>query len=763
MAPRVKLTNPDKVLYPVTGTTKSDIFDYYTGIAEVMVPHITGRPATRKRWPNGVEQSSFFEKQLASSAPEWLPRASVSHRSGTTTYPIIDSADGLAWIAQQAALEVHVPQWRFVAEWTRKGEELKPGPSTRLVFDLDPGDGVTMVQLAKVARAIRDLIADIGLTTFPLTSGSKGLHLYSPLDKPVSSQGAVTLAKRVAQQLETSMPKLVTATMTKSLRAGKVFVDWSQNNGAKTTIAPYSLRGREYPTVAAPRSWEELDDKKLRQLRYDEVLKRVQRDGDLLAPLDADVRTPPDRLTKYRSMRDASKTPEPVPKTKPATGQGNTFVIQEHHARRLHYDFRLERDGVLVSWAVPKNLPETTSVNHLAVHTEDHPLEYGGFEGSIPKGEYGAGKVIIWDSGTYEAEKFNDSFEKGNEKGGENGEVIVNLHGSRISGRYALIQTNGDQWLAHRMKDQQVFDFGEIAPMLATHGSVAGLKAGQWAFEGKWDGYRLLVEADRGEVRLRSRSGRDVAKEYPQLQSLAADLADHHVVLDGEAVALNKSGVPSFNEMQNRGRGTHVEFWAFDLLYLDGRSLLRAKYQDRRKLLETLGAAGNLIVPDLLPGDGDQALEHSREHGWEGLVAKRRDSTYQPGRRSAAWIKDKHWKTQEVVIGGWRAGEGGRSSGIGALVMGIPGDGGLQFAGRVGTGFTERELAKLKSTLAPLRTDQSPFDAKLPVADAKDVTFVEPVMVGEVRYSEWTPDNRLRQASWRGLRPDKKPSEVVRE
>ena len=208
------------------------------------------------------------------------------------------------------------------------------------------------------------------------------------------------------------MPKLVTSTMTKSLRAGKVFLDWSQNSGSKTTIAPYSLRGREHPTVAAPRTWEELDDPALRQLRYDEVLARVARDGDLLAALDADVRDP-DRLTKYRSMRDAAKTPEPVPKSKPATGQGNTFVIQEHHARRLHYDFRLERDGVLVSWAVPKNLPETTSVNHLAVHTEDHPLEYGAFEGNIPKGEYGAGKVIIWDSGTYETEKFSDRRKRG--------------------------------------------------------------------------------------------------------------------------------------------------------------------------------------------------------------------------------------------------------------------------------------------------------------------------------------------------------------
>ena len=511
MAPRVKLTNADKILYPATGTTKSEIFDYYTNIAEVMVPHIAGRAATRKRWPNGVGQSSFFEKQLAASAPEWLPRGSITHRSGTTTYPIIDSADGLAWIAQQAALEVHVPQWRFEAEWTRDGEELKPGPATRLVFDLDPGEGVTMAQLAKVARAVRDLIADIGLTTYPLTSGSKGMHLYSPLDKPVSSKGAVVLAKRVAQQLETSMPKLVTSTMTKSVRAGKVFVDWSQNSGSKTTIAPYSLRGREYPTVAAPRTWDELDDTKLRQLRYDEVLERAERDGDLLAALDADV-SAPDRLTKYRSMRDAAKTPEPVPASKPAVGHGNTFVIQEHHARRLHYDFRLERDGVLVSWAVPKNLPETTAVNHLAVHTEDHPLEYGGFEGTIPKGEYGAGKVVIWDAGTYDTEKFNDD------------EVIVTLHGQRISGRYALIQTDGNQWLAHRMKDQHVFDFDGLAPMLATHGSVATLTASQWAFEAKWDGYRLLVDADHGEVRLRSRSGRDLTEEFPQLRSLAADL-----------------------------------------------------------------------------------------------------------------------------------------------------------------------------------------------------------------------------------------------
>lgn len=748
---RVKLTNPDKVLYPATGTTKAEVFDYYVGIAEAMIPHIAGRPVTRKRWPNGVDESSFFEKQLASSAPEWLDRASISHSSGTTTYPVIDTVEGLAWIAQQAALEVHVPQWRFV--------DGKPGPATRIVFDLDPGEGVTFRLLCQVATEVRDLITDIGLTTYPLTSGSKGLHLYVPLADPISSRGASVLAKRVAQQLEQAMPKQVTATMTKSLRTGKVFLDWSQNSSAKTTIAPYSLRGREHPTVAAPRTWDEISDPKLRHLRFDEVLERVADMGDLLEPLDEAVAIA-DRLTTYRGMRDAAKTPEPVPKKAPKAGNNDLFVIQEHHARRLHYDFRLERDGVLVSWAVPKNLPDTPAVNHLAVHTEDHPMEYLTFAGEIPKGEYGGGKVIVWDTGTYETEKFNDHGPDGAAKGGE---VIVTLHGAKIDGRYALIQTDGKNWLAHRMKEQANPHASDLAPMLATEGSIDKLKATQWAFEGKWDGYRVLVDANHGRLNLRSRRGRDVTDEYPQLQALAADLADHHVILDGEAVALDESGVPSFGEMQNRARSTRLEYWAFDILYLDGRSLLRAKYSDRRRLLEALADGGGLIVPDTLPGDGPEALEFARKQRWEGVVAKKRGATYQPGRRSSSWIKDKIWNTQEVVIGGWRRGEGGRSSGIGALMLGIPADGGLQFVGRVGTGFTEKELTKLKNVLEPLETDESPFNARLSKLDARGVTFVRPELVGEVRYSERTSDDRLRQPSWRGLRPDKVPDEVVWE
>ena len=740
--PMVTLTNPDKVLYPATGTTKADIFGYYTTIAAVMLPHIEGRPATRKRWPNGIEQPAFFEKELAKSAPDWLHRGTLAHRSGDTVYPVIDSSTGLAWIAQQAALEVHVPQWRFDTDG-------KPGPANRLVFDLDPGEDVSMTQMCEVAFAVQELMSDIGLMLYPLTSGSKGLHLYAALPDPVSSDGAVKLARRVADQLEQSMPNLVTATMTKSLRTGKIFLDWSQNNAAKTTIAPYSLRGREMPTVAAPRTWEELADAGLRQLRYEEVLARVAEHGDLLAGLDDSPHA--DRLTTYRDKRDAAKTPEPVPSAAAVSGNDDRFVIQEHRARRLHYDFRLERGGVLVSWAVPKNLPADPGKNHLAVHTEDHPLEYADFEGTIPKGEYGAGTVTVWDSGTYEAEKFTAR------------EVIVDLHGKRISGRYALIQTDGDQWLAHRMKEQSSTHLQDIAPMLATLGSVETLTAATHAFEGKYDGYRMLVEVDHGRLQLLTRNGRDVTAEYPQLQSLAETLADHHVVLDGEAVALDEHGVPKFAEMQNRARASRIQFWAFDILELDGRSLLRAKYRDRRKVLETLAEGTALIVPGPLDGDGPAALAESRRRKWEGIVAKRWDSTYQPGRRSPAWIKDKNWNTQAAVIGGWRKGEGGRSSGIGALLLGTPEDGGLRFIGRVGTGFTEKELGKLRDILAPLHTVDSPFNPALPRPEARGVTYVRPELVGEVRYAEMTSDGHLRHASWRGLRPDQDPADVILE
>ncbi|MFE9321140.1 ATP-dependent DNA ligase [Nocardia sp. NPDC052278] len=750
----VELSNLDKVLYPATGTTKGEVIAYYSAIAPAMLPHIAGRPVTRKRWPNGVDESSFFEKNLAEHAPSWLERHTIEHSGRKVVYPVIDSEAGLAWIGQQAALEVHVPQWRFDGD--------KVGYATRLVFDLDPGPGAGLAECARVALAVREMVEGIGLHAFPVTSGSKGIHIYVPLDRELSPGGASTVAKQVATNLEKLHPDLVTATMAKSARGGKVFLDWSQNNPSKTTIAPYSLRGRTEPNAAAPRTWAELESrKKLRHLRFDEVLARWRDDGDLLAELDP-AGSNSDALTKYRSMRDASATPEPVPSETPTPGANDRFVVQEHHARRLHWDVRLERDGVLVSWAVPKGPPTSSDQNRLAVHTEDHPLEYLDFHGAIPKGQYGAGEMTIWDSGTYETEKWRED------------EVIVTFHGKRLRGRYAMIRTNGTQWLMHLMRDQNPAEeeadrvsSGPVGPeaafivprpagpapfprglhpMLATHGEVADLDDVEWCFETKWDGFRLIAEIDSGTLTLRSRAGNVVTKRYPGMAVLAEELAGHDVVLDGEAVVFDDHGVANVGLLQ--ADAARAVFVAFDVLYLDGTSLIRKRYSDRRRVLEAIAAnAPSLRVPPRLDGSGAEALRYSQEQGLEGVVAKRKDSVYLPGKRGHSWVKQRNWRTQRVLIGGWRRSD---ARNFKSLLVGIPHEGRLYYVGRVGTGFSEPVMRDLAKRLGKLERKTTPFDNDLTAEEREAAVWVTPKLSGTVRFMNWTETGRLWHPAWLG-------------
>ena len=750
---RLKLSNLDKVLYPETGTTKADVLSYFAEIAPAMIPHIADRPVTRKRWVNGVDGDVFFQKNLEDSAPSWVRRRSIDHKNHTNEYPLANDLATVTWFGQVAALELHVPQWRF----GRTGTPRKPD---RFVLDLDPGEGVGLAECAEVARWARAILRDIGLDPMPVTSGSKGIHLYAALDGSQDTDTISAVAHELARALEADHPDLEVSDMKKSLRTGKVLVDWSQNNGNKTTIAPYSLRGRSRPTVAAPRSWSELASKDLAQLEYTEVLRRVKRRGDLLADLSAghleSLEPTPDRLATYRSKRDASKTPEPVPDTHGDT-EGFSFVIQEHHASRLHWDFRLEHEGVLVSWALHKGVPTDPKKNHLAVQTEDHPLEYGAFEGDIPKGEYGAGHVDIWDRGTYELEKWRDGKE-----------VIATLHGEKQGGhRYALIHTHDDNWLIHLMKDEPATTSSKrpdgVKPMLATLGEPGALDPDEdWAYEMKWDGYRAIAIVHDGSVTFTSRNGRDLTPTYPELAEVAGSLRGS-AVIDGEIVALDRKGRPDFGLLQRRQKdpkAARVQFMAFDLLEHDGTSLVRRRYSERRDLLERhVTEQGPLHVPPAFGGDEEAALASSRELGLEGVVAKRTDSVYLPGRRGSGWVKLKHHRTQEVVVAGWRPGSGARSGRIGSLLLGVPGDDGLRYVGRVGTGFREKDLEAIAKRLAPLARKTTPL-ADVPSADARDAHWVRPSLVAEVEFAEWTTSGRLRQPTWRGWRPDKDPDDV---
>lgn len=855
---RLRITNLDKVLYPETGTTKGEVIDYYTRVAEVLIPHVIGRPVTRKRWPDGVGTEDdpgmvFFAKDLERGAPSWVRRMPIPHSTGTKEYPLVGDVPTLVYLAQVASLELHVPQWRFAPDGDR-------GPADRLVLDLDPGSGVGLPECAVVAGWARAILEGMGLEPYPVTSGSKGIHLYTALPPGQSTEQASALANELARAIEADHPDLVVSSMKKTERRGKVLIDWSQNNGSKTTIAPYSMRGRMHPTVAAPRTWDEIHDPDLRHLEFTEVLDRIETIGDPMAPLGfhaggREAESGP--LSAYIAKRSADRTPEPVP----ANPLGATpsderprFVIQEHHATRLHWDFRLEHDGVLVSWAVPRGVPHSYKRNNLAVQTEDHPMEYATFEGTIPAGEYGGGTVTIWDDGRYDLEKWRDD------------EIIATLEG-RPGGplgrvRLALIRTEGEgeksSWLLHRMKTdaegrpqpdgtpvepspqadeprptasrpprrpsstsgsgrnptvgaektrpngrnapQTHENADALRPMLATSATPAAAKhaAGRWGeawVEMKWDGIRAVGAWDGSRLRLFARSGNEVTHRYPELTAVDAGLGPEPAVVDGELVALEPDGRPSFPLLQTRmnleragdiareARRTPVRYYLFDVLSHDGDDLADLPLRERRDVLEAIAGAGPtrpeaprdapaprggdvgtvdaIGVPPVFD-DVDAALDTSSQLRLEGLVVKDPASRYRRGERSGSWLKVKITRTQEVVIAGIRPGKGARGSTFGSLLLGIPGPEGLQYAGRVGTGFSDSTLATLMKKLLPLRTDENPL-VGVPRLDARDALWVEPELVGEVEYGEFTPGGILRHPRWRGLRPDKSPEDVRRE
>ena len=475
-------------------------------------------------------------------------------------------------------------------------------------------------------------------------------------------------------------------------------------------------------------------------------------------------------LEGYRAKRDFALTREPAGGADELSGS-QRFVIQEHDATSLHWDLRLERDGVLASWAIPKGLPEVPKQNHFAARTEDHPLEYASFEGKIPKGQYGAGTMKIWDRGTYECLKW------------EPRKVEVALHGERLDARYALFAIgHGDDtkdWMIHRMDppaDAHREPMPEhLAPMLARAGSLPADDQ-RWAYEIKWDGVRAIAYSTPGELRLESRNLKDITVAYPELARLNRALSSHSAVLDGEIVALGGDGRPSFGALQHRmqvtskaqakrlAKSTPATYVIFDLLWLDGHSITDLPYSERRELLTALELNGSSWqTPEHLLGSGSAVLAASAEQALEGIVAKRLDSTYQPGGRPGTWVKIKNIHRQEFVIGGWVPGKGSRAAGIGALLVGVHDERGmLRYSGRVGTGFTEQELERLVRLLGPLERPGSPFAAG-GTRPPRDAVYCEPKLVAEVEFREWTAAGSLRHPSYKGLREDKPAGQVVRE
>jgi bifunctional non-homologous end joining protein LigD len=466
------------------------------------------------------------------------------------------------------------------------------------------------------------------------------------------------------------------------------------------------------------------------------------------------------RLREYERKRDPKKTPEPFGKGKRRRKEP-IFVVQRHDARRLHYDFRLERDGALASWAVPKGIPLEPGERNLAVHVEDHPLEYATFEGEIPAGQYGAGQVEIWDKGTYELIE---------EK--PNGGLTVRLDGERLQGTWTLVpaKLSGDpkNWLLLRKSGDgagKKARRGRYSPMLASLAEKLPRGRG-WLFEAKWDGYRTVAYVRNGDPELRTRKDQDYTERFAQVASqLPRALRTSNCVLDGEVCAIDEQGRASFSAMQQGGRP--LVYYVFDLLELEGEPLIHLPFTERRERLEEILDRRNRVVQLSDAFDDGAALEQAAvEQGLEGVMAKRADSRYEPGKRSRDWLKVKPGlQRQEFVVVGYTKGQGRRGGSLGALVLAVRRGRDLEWVGNVGTGFSDRTLDDLMARLRPFELETSPLAAppKMPRVRRGDVVWVEPKLVAEVAFAEWTHDQHLRAPRFIGIRDDKVPEEVRRE
>jgi bifunctional non-homologous end joining protein LigD len=835
----IDLSNLEKVMYPASGFTKGQVIDYYRRVSRYLLPHLKDRPITLKRFPDGIDGEYFYEKNAPSFTPKWIATFPVPHtsRGSMINYILINDLPTLVWSANLANLEIHP----FLA---RAPDIHVP---TMVVFDLDPGEGADILKSSEAAFLVKDLLDRLNLESFVKVSGSKGIHLYAPLNTPVTYEMTQPFAKSIARLLETEHPDLIVSEMPKAKRKGKVFVDWSQNSEHKSTVSVYSLRAKgERPFVALPVTWEELraavkrSDAASLFFEPEAALKRLEKTGDLFAPLLELEQTLPQpflelgrgsssgsggsgakSLETYRQKRDFTKTPEPPPAIPRTSRQGGRrlFVIQKHAASRLHYDFRLEMGGVLKSWAVPKGPPYEPRETRLAVATEDHPMEYARFEGTIPKGEYGGGTVMVWDIGTYEVmdgnywkgklHLFLDGKKlkgewvlvKGQQRDGKDNSWLLIKAGtgidrlsreeddsSALTGRSmeAIGEAKDAVWHSNRETSLNGRSPGDgidleslpkarpgfIEPMLAKPVDKLPGDGDRWIYEIKLDGYRCLGLRDEKGVKLFSRNKNLLNRRFPQVVDALKKL-EPGTMIDGEIVALDESGRPSFNILQNRSSSAkQIRFYAFDLPIYRGRILLKIPLERRRELLETAltPLLDTIRLSENFEGGAREIVAAGEELGLEGIVAKKVGSVYEPGERSGAWVKYRINRGQELVIGGYVPGP----DSFDALLVGYYESGKLMFAGKIRNGFVPRVKREVFEKFRGLETKTCPF-ANLPepksarrgialTAEAmKRCRWLKPKLVARIEFTEWTENNHLRHARFAGLREDKNPREVYHE
>lgn len=759
---KLEVSNLDKVLFPEDGVTKAEIIQYYLNIAPTLLTHIKGRALTLIRFPDGIHGESFYQKNRPEWAPDWLEFVKLGSEE-KKDYIIATEPASLVWLANLASLELHQLH-------SRKPHYDKPD---YMVFDLDPPEGSNFRKVVDIALDLKEYVEEFGYTTFPKTTGGKGVHVCVPIEPKWDFSTVFECAQSIAKPFVESKPKELTLHIKKDARKGRMLVDIYRIRQGQSIVSPYSLRGRVGAPVSMPLTWEELSEVKS-PVEYNirTALEKVMTDGDAWEGIDAygvEIHTKrkkqlvktknlppnkkhktPEQLETYEKKRNFARTPEPLAKIL-ATG-GTNFVVHRHHATNLHYDLRLEQDGVLKSWAVPRGLPPLPGVKRLAVQTEDHPMEYLTFDGKIPKGQYGGGDMWIYALGKYQITK--------DKKDG----FYFRLSSKEVNGEYRIYKIKQKEWLLERVDVPQVNFLEDKIDFMLSDTSDKVPQGDDYIYEVKWDGIRAMIALNDGQLTIRSRNQNDITKQFPELNVPDKAFRANCGLFDAEIVCLDKTGKPEFKKVINRlmtSGDTNIEklsksnpayCYIFDCLYLDGRSLINEPLVRRKEWLKDAIKRDTPYRVSESVEDGASLFEAAREHNLEGIMAKDMGGKYLPGKRSDTWLKVKIRNTRDCVIIGYNEGKGNRAHAFGGLHVAEWENDKLVYRGKVGTGFNDAAIKDIFKMIKKLKETDKPIPNK--VLDEKVSKWVEPKLYAEVSFASFTPDKIFREPVFVRLRPD---------
>ncbi len=764
---KLELSNLDKVLFPEDNIVKAEVIEYYLKIAPTLLNHVKGRALTLIRFPDGITGESFYQKNRPEWAPDWLEFVNLGKEENLPAgqagkdYIVATEPASLVWLANLAALELHQLH-------SRKPNFENPD---YMVFDLDPPEGYDFKKVVSLALDLKEHIESFGYTAFAKTTGGKGIHICCPIEARWDFHTVFEAAQLIAKPYVDKNVNTTTLQIKKDARKGRVLIDIFRIRSGQSIVSPYSLRGRNGAPVSMPLPWDEMA-KVVSPVEFNinTALDKVMADGDAWEGIDAyavelhthrSVKVPkklaiskkhktPEQLETYSKKRDFEKTTEPAAKV--IEGSGTSFVIHRHHASHLHYDLRLEQDGVLKSWAVPRGLPPHPGVKRLAVQTEDHPMKYLTFDGKIPKGQYGAGEMWIYALGKYQITK--------DKKDG----FYFRLSSKEVSGEYRIYKIKAKEWLLERVDSPQInYLHDTIEPMLSDIAEKPPV-GDAYVYEVKWDGIRALISLEDGQIKIKTRNQNDVTKQFPEL--LAADKAFRATcgLFDAEIVCLDNEGKPQFkkvihrlmsngdNNIQKLAKSSPVYCYIFDCLYLDGRSLINEPLLKRREWLkDAVRTEGAYRISEIVE-DGESLFEAAKELSLEGIMAKVKDGKYLPGKRSDLWQKIKVRNTRECVIIGYNEGKGNRGLTFGGLHIAERDGGKLVYRGKVGTGFDDATIQEISKQIKSLTETKKPISEK--VLDEKTSKWIEPQLIVEISYSMLTTDKMFREPVFVRMRPD---------